>query len=246
VAGRRRTLLFLCALGFAAVLAPASVAAARPAQDPAFGGAGATTTTATVVTSTTEATAETNSTLVESEDSPDQPLFTENRKVAAVIGSLLLVAFAILLLTIRYVRVTKPSSSASVEPGFPMLPIDLDINDDSIFTEDPIGRIPARKAIDPTAPVSAGADGAEVAEVAGVAGVAEEPGEGTVADEASTPDQRPVAAVGAEAPGTDHDAADEDWEPHTDEHQRVEIPSGTTLARPGSAARRRALGVDPD
>ena len=54
-----------------------------------------------------------------------------------------------------------------------------------------------------------------------------------------------AATLAAEAPtAADHDAADDDWEPRTGEHERVEIPRGTTLVRPGLAARRKALGVD--
>ncbi|WP_421119426.1 hypothetical protein ACE2AJ_19015 [Aquihabitans daechungensis] len=205
MASRRRTLLLLCALGFAAVAAPATLASAAPAQDPgaSFGGAGAETTTTVAATTTTTASSETNQTLVESEDTPDEPIFTENRKVAAIIGALVVVAIALLLLTIRYVRVTKPSAAASVDPAIPMLPIDLDLNDDSVFVDEPI---------EPASPAPAVA-----------AAVVTEP----------------------VAPGTDHDAADDDWEPRTDEHQRVEIPTGTTLARPSRAARRKALGVDP-
>jgi len=129
----------LCALGFAAAVAPAAMSAASPAQDPGatFGGTGAETTTTVAVSTTTEPTSETNQTLVESEDTPDQPVFTENRKVAAIIGGLVVVAIALLLLTVRYIRVTKPSSSADVDPAIPMLPMGLELSDDSVFIEEP-------------------------------------------------------------------------------------------------------------
>lgn len=224
MATRRRTLLFLCALGVGAALVPTSPVLATSAQDPGatFGGTEAPITTTTVAaTSTTEA-SQTNQTLVESEEAPDQPVFTENRKVAAVIGGLVLVALALLLLTVRYIRVTKPSSSDDVEPGIPMLPPDLDLNDDSVFVDEPDGWAAVAPAT-PATPVAA-----------------EEP---SVTEPA---DVDPAAAtLAAEAPtAADHDAADDDWEPRTGEHERVEIPRGTTLVRPGLAARRKALGVD--
>lgn len=223
MASRRRTLLFLCALGLGAALVPAASAAAGPAQDPGatFGGTEAvTSTTAPVATSTTAAEAETNQTLVESEEAPDQPVFTENRKVAAVIGGLVLVALALLLLTVRYIRVTKPSSSDDVDPGIPTLPIDIDIHDDSVFVDDLGEPAAARTATTSAVPASGAA-----------------PSDDEIAAAPAT--------LSVDAPtAADHDAADEDWEPRTGEHERVEIPSGATLARPGVAARRKALGVD--
>lgn len=212
MATRRRTLLFLCALGVGAALVPASPVLAGAAQDPgaSFGGTEAPVTTTTVAATSTTAASETNQTLVESEEAPDQPVFTENRKVAAVIGGLVLVALALLLLTVRYIRVTKPSS-ADVEPDFPMLPPDLDLHDDSIFVDEPDA-----PSTDPS-----------------------EPG---ASEPATALAGATLAVEGARA--TDHDAADEDWEPRTGEHERVEIPRGTTLVRPGLAARRKALGVD--
>lgn len=225
MATRRRTLLFTCALVFGAALVPATAASARPAQDPGatFGGAGTETTTtvpaSSTVSSTTEAPATSGQTLVESEETPDQPLFTENRKVAAVIGGLLFVALALFLLTIRYVRVTKPVA-ASADEGLPMLPPTLELNDESVFVvASPDGSEPSQ----PVVPV--------------VPDVAPEP-----AIEAATLASSTAAAA---APGTDHDAADADWEPRTGEHERVEISTGAALARPGLAARRKALGVDP-
>ena len=224
MATRRRTLLFLCALGVGAALLPASPVLARSTQDPGatFGGTEAPVTTTAAATSTTEA-SQTNQTLVESEEAPDQPVFTENRKVAAVIGGLVLLALALLLLTVRYIRVTKPSSSADVEPDLPMLPPDLDLNDDSIFVDDPDVASPAAPAAEPSPhPVADEGTGSEPAAVAAA-----------------------TATLAADAPpAADHDAADEDWEPRTGEHERVEIPRGTTLVRPSVAARRKALGVD--
>ncbi len=222
MATRRRTFLFLCALGFGAALAPATVSAATPVQDPGatFGGSGAPiTTTTAVATTTTEAESQTNQTLVESKDSPDQPVFTENRKVAAVIAGLVIVALALLLLTIRYLRITKPSSADAVDQSIPMLPMDLDLdfNDDSVFIEEPIGLFK---------PVEWGPTSADPIDV--------EPAE-----------RATVAASGSAAAGADHEAADDDWQPRTGELERVEIPGGTSLARPGIAARRKALGVDP-
>ena len=134
-----------------------------------------------------------------------------------------LVALALLLLTVRYIRVTKPSSSADVEPDLPMLPPDLDLNDDSIFVDDPDVASPAAPAAEPSPhPVADEGTGSEPAAVAAA-----------------------TATLAADAPpAADHDAADEDWEPRTGEHERVEIPRGTTLVRPSVAARRKALGVD--
>ncbi|MGN6693927.1 MAG: hypothetical protein ACTHN0_07090 [Aquihabitans sp.] len=223
MATRRRTLLFVLALGFSAAVAPASIAGAAPSQDPgATFGTGETTTTA-VATSTAPTTAtteaeSTNQTLVESADQPEKAIFTESRKVAAIIGGLIFVALAILLLTIRYIRVTKPVPQGDIS-DLPFLADDVDVDVDG---DD--GFVPqlAPKA-EPT-PVIPDA----VPEVA-MAGTAA----------AATP-------APATPPATDHEGADDDWEPRTDEHQRVEIPSGTSLARPGVAARRKALGISSD
>jgi len=227
VATRRRTLLFTCALVFGAAVVPAVAAGARPAQDPGatFGGAGTEITT-TVPTSapasTTTSTASTpNQTVVEAEDTPDQPIFTENRKVAAIIGGLLFVAFALILLTIRYVRVTKPVRTEADE--LPMLPPTLEINDESVFV------VASQNASEPSQPVVPVVP--VVPETDAVPAI-----ESATAAVAST--------TATAAPGTDHDAADEDWEPRTGEHERVEISTGANLTRPGVAARRRALGID--
>lgn len=223
MANRRCTLLFTGALVFSAVLAPAGLAGARAAQDPGatFGGAGSEITT-TVPVSTTVSTTEnpdaTNQTLVESAETPDQPLWTENRKVAAVIGGLILVALALLLLTIRYIRVTKPVL-VSAEEGLPMLPPTLELNDESVFV---VASEDISKPAEPVVPT--------VPEVS--------------VEQAIEPTTAEVRAITVGA-GTDHDAADRDWEPRTGEHERVEIATGATLVRPGLAARRKALGVDP-
>jgi hypothetical protein len=100
-----------------------------------------------------------------------------------------------------------------------MLPPDLELDDDSIFVDEPASPAPVPSATAPAATVAAATASVAVGPVA--------PGAATA------------------APGTDHDAADDDWQPRTGEHERVEIPTGTALARPGLAARRRALGVDP-
>jgi hypothetical protein len=211
--------LLTCALVFGASLASATPVAAAPVQDPGatFGGGGVeTTTTLAPATTSTTASDATNQTLVESAESPDQPLFTENRKVAAVIGGLVLVALALLLLTVRYVRVTKPVAKAP-EEGLPMLPPTLELDDESVFVvADEDGAKPSTKVVANDAPVWS---------------------------PPPAPAEPPVSAIAA-ASGTDHDAADDDWQPRTGEHERVEIPSGATLARPGVAARRKALGVD--
>lgn len=220
---RRCTLLFTGALVFSAALLPAAAAGARPAQDPGatFGGAGTETTTTLAVTTTTAATTSepdgTNQTLVESEETPDQPLWTENRRIQAIIGGLVFVALALLLLTIRYARVTKPVA-ASAEEGLPMLPPTLELNDESVFVvaSDDISQ-PAQPIV-PTVP--------EVS-----------------VERAIEPTTAEVTIIPAAA-GTDPSAADEDWEPRTGEHERVEIASGAALVRPGIAARRKALGVD--
>ena len=199
-----RTLLFALALGLAAAVVPASLAGAAPQQDPGatFGTGEATTTvvvSTTVAAGSSSTTAANNQTLVESEDQPEKPIFTESRKVAAVIGGLVFVALAILLLTVRYIRVTKPGAVPD-EAGLPMLPVDQVVDDDQVFVAD----------LDADEPSGA------------------------------------VPKLDTTAPGADHAAADADWEPRTDEHQRVEIPSAATPARPSTAARRKALGVGPD
>jgi len=216
VATRPRILLLTLALGFAAAVLPASLATAAPTQDPgaSFGGVGAETSTS-IAPTTTAATATTedsknNQTLVESEDQPETAIFTESRKVAAIIGGLVFVALAILLLTIRYIRTTKPVAPGDVS-DLPFLADDVDVDDDEVFV--------------------VGLDEDKVA-----------PATPVIPDTAGEASTTALAAT----PGTDHASADDDWEPKTDEHQRVEIPSGTTLARPSTAARRKTLGVSPD
>lgn len=50
----------------------------------------------------------------EAAEPESRPLFTESRRIVAIIGGLVLVALALLLLTIRYWRVTKPIPAAAV------------------------------------------------------------------------------------------------------------------------------------
>lgn len=201
----------MLALGFVAAVAPASVTAAAPRQDPGatFGTGDASTTVAPPTTAPTASTTDpetADQTLVESADQPDKPIFTESRKVAAVIAGLVFVALAILLLTVRYIRVTKPVPAGDIA-DLPFLADDVDVDDDDVF----VAELSPKDV--PVKPVVS--------------------------------DRVPAVAM-AGTPGTDHAGADSDWEPRTDEHQRVEIPSGTTLARPGVAARRKALGLPPD
>ncbi|MCU1372606.1 MAG: hypothetical protein JWO77_3800 [Ilumatobacteraceae bacterium] len=222
MANRRCTLLFTGALVFGAALVPAGAVGARSAQDPGatFGGGGTETTTTLAVSTTAATTSEpdgNNQTLVESGETPDQPLWSENRKVAAIIGGLVFVALALLLLTIRYVRVTKPVP-ASAEEGLPMLPPTLELNDESVFV------VASTDNSQPSQPV-----------VATVPEVSVEP-----AIEPTTAEVTVIAA----AAGTDPASPDDDYEPRTGEHERVEIATGATLVRPGPAARRKALGVD--
>jgi hypothetical protein len=225
VAIRRRTLLFVLALGFGAAVAPASIALAAPSQDPgATFGTGETSTTVAATstmptTATTEADAA-NQTLVESADQPEKPIFTESRKVAATIGGLVFVALAILLLTVRYIRMTKPVPQGDIS-DLPFLADDVEVEDGDVFVSELAPKAEPAPVIPDAAPAVAMS--------------------GTATATAPAPVPAP-----APAPATDHAGADDDWEPRTDEHQRVEIPSGTSLARPGIAARRKALGIRSD
>jgi len=156
--------------------------------------------------SSTTAASQNNQTLVESEDPPEKAIFTESRKMAAVVGGLVFVALAILLLTIRYIRVTKPVAA-------------------------PVGEPVAAEVPERPTPASVPVDDADVFVLPD-----KEPAAGPA--DATVP-----AATAREA--TDHEGADADWEPRTDEHQRVEIPSASAPARPSAAARRKALGGTP-
>jgi hypothetical protein len=232
--------LFTCALGFSAALAPATVAGARSVQDvgATLGAPGESTTTAAPASATSTTAPEgegTNQTLVEGQDPPARRLLTESRKVAAVVGALVLVALALLVLTIRYIRVTKPLPPEPVADGpeFASLPI----GEATAFIETPaapaIPTAPATPAVPAAAPglASATASTPVEADAPAAAGV------GSIDDAA-------IALMTA-TPSADHESADADWEPRTGEHQRIDIPSGSKLARPSLAARRRALGL-PD
>ena len=195
-----RILLLALALGLLAATGPARPAGARGAQEfgtttstvPIAGVAGTEATPSTLVgeTSTTES----NQTVVDNQPSEGKPLWSESRKVAAIIGALVFVALALTLLTIRYVRVTKPILLAP--------------------TPEPTSDSAATQAAAP-APVE-GADPTPTAPVP----AAVDPGP-------------------AEPAATDHAAVDASWTPRgTGEHPAVPV-----VARPGTDARRAALGA---
>lgn len=173
----RRLLSLVVALGFAVVLlaaAPARAAGGEVAQeDPA-------TTVSAVGDTTAESTspdgAGTDQTVVESPTS-DRRLATENRRMLAIIGALIAVALGLTLLTVRYVRATRP------------------VADDGTAAPAPRRRRKARGAV----------------------------------------------------AGADHAAADDDWEPRaTGEHTAIAPRPATPFVRPGTDARRRALGLPAD
>lgn len=254
-------------MGLGTVVLPATVAGARTGQDgtgAAFGGAGQVTTTvattgavSSTTLPTTATTASGGQTLVESEDPPATRLVTESRKVLAVIGGLVIVALALALLTVRYWRQTKPvagPAAAPVEPGpadgaapapdaapEPEAPVVVDTaaaaaaaDDDDIWTS--TGELPA---VGTTPPVAE----AEAATVDAAEPATTTPAPDVDATAVAGAAAAPVAGAAAGAAATDHAGADGDWEPRTGEHARVEIPAGSTVTRPGSAARRRALGL---
>jgi hypothetical protein len=114
-----RILLLALALGPLALVAAPRPAGAAGAQE--FG----TTTTAPVAFGQAEvsttlaegtATTESNQTVVDNQPIEGKPLWSESRKVAAIIGALVFVAFALTLLTIRYIRMTKPIPLAPAAP----------------------------------------------------------------------------------------------------------------------------------
>lgn len=138
MAPRRRSPFLAVLVGLLALalstLAPVPVGAQT---DPGatFGGTDAaaiTTTTVaagsptTAVSATTAA--EAGQTLVETAKPPERRLATESRRVMAIIGALVFVALALLVLTIRYWRVTKPvrfepdASTPTPEPEVPATP----------------------------------------------------------------------------------------------------------------------------
>ena len=102
----RRLLSLVVALGLAVALvvgAPGPAAADEVTQeDPAT----------TVATGTDDPTGQT---VVESPTS-DRRLATENRRMLAIIGGLVIVAIGLTLLTIRYVRATRPVADAGASP----------------------------------------------------------------------------------------------------------------------------------
>jgi hypothetical protein len=55
-----------------------------------------------------------------------RPLFTESRKILAIIGGLVFVAFALALLTVRYWRMTKPIPAAVGSPSADGAPAPVD------------------------------------------------------------------------------------------------------------------------
>ncbi|WP_426572281.1 hypothetical protein [Aquihabitans sp. McL0605] len=222
MAPRLRTFLLVVVLGFAASIALPSLSGAAPAQDStgaALGGqlTGSTTTvvgaTTTPVAATAAPTTTAADTVVDTPRPPAQRLVTESRKVAAVIGALLVVALALTLLTVRYWRATKPQPVEVDEAAEPaVLSVNDTLDDDAIFTATPAEAAPA--------PASD-----EV-----VVGATAPPAE--------------VLAADRSVPGTDHEAADDDWKPlGTGENERIEVPAVGAPARPSSAARRKALGI---
>ena len=243
MAPRPRTLLLVLSLGFSAVLLPAGAAGARPGQDPSvatFGGAGAAATSTTIATSSSSTTAvDATQTVVESKDPPATRLVTESRKVMAVIAGLLLVALGLLVLTIRYWRVTRPVAVSSIDDLPTPVPPPVLV---ATATEDELeeyGVALLGKEVDFTALNDLDDDiwfGGPTSTAAAAASDADAPTD-PAADETKVDDG------GGEGP--DHAAADTDWEPHTGEHERVEVPAGARLARPSAEARRRALGL-PD
>lgn len=123
VAPRRRTPLLAVLAGLLAVALGALAPAAAGAQtDPgaSFGG-GATSTTvpgaSTTVAASPTTTGKPGQTLVETAKPPEKRLATESRRVMAIIGALIFVALALTVLTIRYVRVTKPVRVDAADAG---------------------------------------------------------------------------------------------------------------------------------
>ena len=267
VSRRRRPLLFAIAIGFTAAIAPALVASAAPAQDNTGGAFGGQISSVSAVTSTTlpgstgiaTTTVATSQTLVTPKDPPSQRLATESHKVMAVIGGLIVVALSILLLTMRYWRSTRP-----------VPPVEEPVVDESALVAPAV--VGARRVYEPVvAPPGAVSDSvahapAVVAEadvvdatVAVDPPVVDEPaaaGEAAAnaepavtqptADEPAVPAEAATAVTTVAEQSTDHVGADDDWEPHTGEHARVELPTTSVVPRPSAAARRRALGLPTD
>lgn len=82
--------------------------------------AGTETTGAETTIAGTEEEADDGTTLLEAGEPASQSLASENRRIRAIIGALVVVAVALLLLTVRYIRVTKPvPPTAAVDPVAP-------------------------------------------------------------------------------------------------------------------------------
>lgn len=147
-----------------------------------------------------------------------RPLFTESRKILAIIAGLVLVALALALLTVRYWRITKPvpapmggsSDDAAPSPAVPAAldPADFDPAEAPLFVGD----------LDPPlAPITT-----EVPSVAAA-------------------DHRPDATW--EPRGTGEHAAIQVAAAASTAGASTPASSPASIARPGRAARRAALAV---
>lgn len=134
----RRTLLLTMALGAAILGAwpPVAASAQAPEVPPTTVGP-ATTPPAGIDPVTEPATEATAAPVAEPAEPDSRPLFTESRKILAIIGGLVLVALALALLTVRYWRITRPvpaSVDASADGGpSPVDPAAFDPADAPLF-----------------------------------------------------------------------------------------------------------------
>jgi hypothetical protein len=255
VASRRRTVLLALVLGSAIAVLPHVPAGAAPAQDPGsevivggqVGSDPTTTSTTAPPTTTTAAPATTTAPddVVEepAEDGGSTRLVTESRKVLAVIAGLVFVALALMLLTIRYWKATKPVAETEAEG-----PLAATGTAPAVALADAEQAEPAPTASKKPAEAESAASASATSTSA-----ASEPADadspvlvGAAAAAAGATPSGSVPSVQTPAPGTDHTSADDDWQPRTGEHERVEIPRKPSTARPSRAARRKALGIDAD
>jgi hypothetical protein len=150
----------------------------------------------------------------------EERLAGENRRMVAVIGGLVVVAIALTLLTIRYVRATKPQPRAPA----------------------PVGRHVRTPAAAPAGPAASAAAADPVPPAASAPSVDPVAPAAPADPVGSAPSGPPTGEV-REASPADHGAADADYEPQgTGEHDRVEVPATAALPRPRRADRAAALG----
>lgn len=141
--GRRRLAAFAMVIALAATIGGATggVAGATAAQDPSItstSGALGTEPAGAPDVSTTAAPAASGAVPATADESTptasgrSEEIAEENRRIAMIVGALVAVAIALVLLTIRYWRATRPSAAASSEAD---VDVDVDADEDPTVSD---------------------------------------------------------------------------------------------------------------